>query len=97
MDDTVKLTSVSVVLGIIAGILSAVFSIGMLGFKNEFLGLIIAIAIVYGLLKSTDKMVTGELDRSNKIWDCVMPFFFSWVISWVLLSHYLAPQNVVIP
>lgn len=89
MDDTVKLTSVSVVLGIITGILSGIFSIGMLGFKNDFIGLIIAIVVVYVVLKSTDKIVTEEIGRSQKIWDCIMPFFFSWILVWVLLSHYL--------
>jgi ABC-type microcin C transport system permease subunit YejE len=89
LDDTVKLTSISVVLGIIAGILSGIFSIGMLGFKNDFIGLIIAIVIVYVVLKSTDKIVTEEMGRSQKIWDCFMPFFFSWILVWVLLSHYL--------
>ena len=89
MDDTVKLTSISVVLGIIAGVLSALFSIGTLGIKNDLFGLIILIAAVYALLKSTDKIVAEELDRSQKIWDCIMPLFFTWVLVWTLLSHYL--------
>lgn len=89
MDDTVKLTSVSVVFGLIAGILSGIFSIGLLGLKNDFIGLVIGICVAYVLLKSTDKISSEEMDRSQKIWDCVMPFFFTWIISWVLLTHYL--------
>ncbi|MCR5026269.1 MAG: hypothetical protein K6A34_02325 [Methanobrevibacter sp.] len=89
MDDTVKFTSVSVVFGLIAGILSAIFSIGIFGFKNDVLGLLIGICFIYLLLKSTDKIVSEEMDRSQKIWDCIMPFFFTWVIAWTLLTHYL--------
>ena len=89
MDDTVKLTSVSVVFGLIAGILSGIFSIGIIGFKNDVLGLLIGVCVIYVLFKSTDKVVTEKMDRSQKIWDCIMPFFFTWVISWTLLTHYL--------
>ena len=50
MDDTVKLTSINTVLGIIAGVLSALFTVGTFGFKNDMLGLIIAIIFVYGIV-----------------------------------------------
>ena len=89
MDDTVKLTSISVVLGLIAGVLSAIFSIGYLGFKNDMIGLLIAIVFIYATDKSLDKIVSEEMDRSQKIWDFIMPFFFSWIIVWVLLANYL--------
>ena len=46
MDDTVKLTSINVVLGIIAGVLSGIFTIGMLGIKNDMIGLLIGIIFV---------------------------------------------------
>ena len=89
MDDTIKLTSINVVLGIIAGILSAAFSIGYFGFKNEMIGLLIAIIVVYGMLKSVDQITSEPIGRSQKTWDCVMPFFFSWIIVWILLHNYL--------
>ena len=89
MDDTIKITSVSVIAGIIAGILSALFSTGLLGFKNDMVGLLIAIIFVYVLSKSVDKLVSEELDRSQKIWDWFFPFFFSWVIVWVLIANYV--------
>ena len=89
MDDTVKLTSINVVLGIIAGVLSGIFTIGMLGIKNDMIGLLIGIIFVYASLKIADMISTEDLDRSQKIWDCVLPFFFTWVIVWILLANYL--------
>ena len=89
MDNTVKLTSVSVVLGLIAGVISAIFSIGLIGFKNDVIGLLVGIIIIYALIKSTDKIVDEDMGRSQKIWDCFMPLFFVWIIVWVLLTHYL--------
>ena len=89
MDDTVKLTSINTILGIVAGVLSALFTVGFFGLKNDMIGLLIAIVIVYASLKSVNKIVTEEIDRSQKIWDCVLPFFFSWIIVWILLSNYI--------
>ena len=89
MDDTIKLTSINVVLGIIAGVLSGLFSIGTLGFKNDMIGLLIGIIFVYASLKLADNISSEDLDRSQKIWDCVLPFFFTWIIVWILLANYL--------
>ena len=88
MDDTVKLTSINTILGIIAGVLSALFTVGVFGFKNDMIGLLIAIIFVYASLKSVGKIVTEEIDRSQKIWDCVLPFFFTWIIVWILIANY---------
>ena len=89
MDDTVKLTSINTILGIIAGVLSALFTVGVFDFKNDMIGLLIAIIFVYASLKSVGKIVTEEIDRSQKMWDCVLPFFFSWIIVWILLANYM--------
>jgi len=89
LDDTVKLTSINTILGIIAGVLSALFTVGVFGFKNDMIGLLIAIIFVYASLKSVGKIVTEEIDRSQKMWDCVLPFFFSWIIVWILLANYM--------
>ena len=88
MDDTVKLTSINVVLGIVAGLLSGIFTIGTLGFKNDMVGLILGIVFIYAMMKSADKIATEEIDRSQKIWDCVLPFFFTWIIVWILIANY---------
>lgn len=89
MDDTVKLTSISVVFGLIAGILSGIFSVGLLSFKNDFVGLLIGVVLIYALVKSVDKIAVEKMENSQKLWDCVMPFFFSWVIVWILINSYL--------
>jgi len=88
LDDTVKLTSINVVLGIVAGLLSGIFSVGTLGFKNDMIGLILGIVFIYAMVKSADKIATEEIDRSQKIWDCVLPFFFTWIIVWILIANY---------
>jgi len=88
LDDTVKLTSINVVLGIVAGLLSGIFTIGTLGFKNDMVGLIFGIVFIYAMMKSADKIATEEIDRSQKIWDCVLPFFFTWIIVWILIANY---------
>ena len=88
MDDTVKLTSINTILGIVAGVLSGLFTVGFFGLKNDMIGLLIAIVIVYASLKSVNKIVTEEIDRSQKIWDCVLPFFFTWIIVWILIANY---------
>jgi hypothetical protein len=88
LDDTVKLTSINVVLGIVAGLLSGIFSVGTLGFKNDMIGLIFGIVFIYAMVKSADKIATEEIDRSQKIWDCVLPFFFTWIIVWILIANY---------
>ena len=89
MDDTIKLTSVSVIVGIIVGVISGLFTIGALGFKNDMVGLLLAIIAVYALSKTTNKIVNEELDRTQKIWDWFFPFFFSWIIVWVLIANYM--------
>ena len=89
MDDTVKLTSINVVLGIIAGVLSGLFTVGTLGFKNDMIGLLFGIAFIYASFKASDNIASEEIDRSQKIWDCIMPFFFTWIIVWILLANYM--------
>ena len=89
MDDTVKLTSINTILGIIAGVLSALFTVGVFDFKNDMIGLLIGIIFVYASLKLADNISSEDLDRSQKIWDCVLPFFFTWIIVWILLANYM--------
>ena len=89
MDDTIKLTSINVVFGIIAGVLSGLFSIGILGFKNDMIGLLLGIAFIYASTKVADNIASEELDRFQKIWDCILPFFFTWIIVWILLTNYM--------
>ena len=95
MDDTIKLTSISVILGLIAGVLSAIFSIGVLGFTNDVIGLLIGVIMIYALWKSTDKIVIGEMGRSQKTWDCFMPFFFTWCAFFALRNLYVATGTLI--
>jgi len=49
----------------------------------------LGIIFIYATLKVADNIVESELDNSQKIWDCVLPFFFVWIIVWILLANYL--------
>ena len=75
MDTTIKVTSIHIVAALVAAILSAVFSLGWLGIKNDFFGVIISIVILYAV---------GQFSQKG-----ISPFFFTWVISYTLFVMYL--------
>ena len=82
MDATIKVTSLHVIVGIISGFISAVLSLGWLG----FVGLI----ILYFTGKLSQKLVGDEISGfSQWLWDGIAPFFFTWIIVWVLAVSYL--------
>ena len=90
MDTTIKVTSIHIVAALVAAILSAVFSLGWLGIKNDFFGVIIFIVILYAVGQFSQKMAGEEISGfSQWLWDGISPFFFTWVISYTLFVMYL--------
>lgn len=90
MDATIKVTGLHVITGIIAGILSASLSLGWFGFKNEIFGFFLGVIIVYFTGKLAQKLVEDEISGfSQWLWDGIAPFFFTWIIVWVLAVCYL--------
>ena len=90
MDATIKVTGLHVIVGIISGFISAIFSLGWLGFKNEVFGFFIGVIIVYFTGQLAQKLVGDEISGfSQWLWDGIAPFFFAWIIVWVLAVSYL--------
>ena len=90
MDATIKVTSLHVIVGIISGFISAVLSLGWLGFKNEVFGFFVGLIILYFTGKLSQKLVGDEISGfSQWLWDGISPFFFTWVIAYTLFVMYL--------
>ena len=84
-----------IVLAFAAGVMLAASVIGLILPSLEYGGKLPLLVTVAGVfcgalcVNLIDKIVTEEIDRSQKIWDCIMPFFFTWIIVWILLANYM--------
>ena len=93
MDITIKVTSIHIVFGIFASLLSAGLSLGWFGFKNDVFAGFIALIILYFVGQLCQKIDGDAIDGfSQWLGDGIAPFFFTWVIAYTLLVHYLAPM-----
>ncbi|MCI5867074.1 MAG: hypothetical protein SOZ23_07165 [Methanosphaera sp.] len=77
--------------GLIAGIISAVFSLkGILPITNSVLGVIISLIIVYLLGKHAEnKFGREEISLGTWVMNGVVPYYFIWMVVWILLLNYL--------
>lgn len=77
--------------GIIAGIISFAFSVkGLLPITNSFLGVIISLIIVYALGKHAEnKYGREEISLSSWIMNGIVPFYFLWMVVWIILLNYV--------
>lgn len=77
--------------GVIAGIISFVFSVkGILPITNAALGVIISIIIVYLLGKHAEnKYGREEISLEKWIMNGIVPFYFMWMVVWILLLNYI--------
>ena len=90
MDTTIKVTTIHVIAGIIAALLSTAFTVGWLGFKNEVFAGFLALIILYFTGQLCQKMAGDEVSGfSQWLWDGIAPFFFTWVIAYTLFVMYL--------
>ena len=90
MDITIRVTSIHIVAGLVAAMLSAVFSLGGLGIKNDLFAGFIALIILYFVGQFCQKMAGEEISGfSQWLWDGISPFFFTWVIAYTLFTMYL--------
>lgn len=90
MDITIKVTSIHIIFGIIAALLSAGLTIGWFGFKNDVFALVIAAIILYFVGQFCQKIAGDEISGfSQWLWDGISPFFFTWVIAYTLFVFYL--------
>ncbi|MBP3791260.1 MAG: DUF5379 family protein [Methanobrevibacter sp.] len=90
MDTTIKVTSIHIVFGLIAALLSAALSLGWLGFKNDVFAFFVAVIILYFVGQFCQKFAGEEISGfSQWLWDGISPFYFTWVIAYTLFVMYL--------
>ena len=90
MDDTIKVTSIHIVAGLVAALLSAALTAGWFGFKNDVFAFFVAVIILYFVGQVAQKIAGEEISGfSQWLWDGIAPFFFTWVISFTLFVMYL--------
>ncbi len=90
MDATVKVTSIHIVTGLIAALLSAGLTAGWFGFKNDVFAFFVAVIILYFVGQFSQKIAGEEISGfSQWLWDGISPFFFTWIIAYTLFVMYL--------
>jgi len=90
MDTTIKVTSMHIVAGLIAALLSAALTAGWFGFKNDVFAFFVAVIILYFVGQMAQKIAGDEISGFTQwLWDGISPFFFTWVISYTLFVMYL--------
>ncbi|WP_407375425.1 hypothetical protein [Methanobrevibacter sp.] len=90
MDTTIKVTSIHIVFGLIAAGISTVLTKGWMGFKNDIAAGFVALIILYFVGQFSQKIAGDEISGFTQwLWDGISPFFFTWVISYTLLTMYL--------
>lgn len=90
MDITIKVTSMHIVAGLIAALLSAALTAGWFGFKNDVFAFFVAVIILYFVGQMAQKIAGDEISGFTQwLWDGISPFFFTWVISYTLFVMYL--------
>lgn len=90
MDITIKITSIHIVFGLIAALVSAALSLGWLGFKNDVFAFFVAVIILYFVGQFSQKIAGDEISGfSQWLWDGIAPFYFTWVIAYTLFVMYL--------
>jgi len=92
MDIEVKLTSVHAVLAVVAGYLSFLLSTGAISGlgKNEVLAVLAGLIILYLGGQISERVFGKEEVGGMKgwLWSGIVPFFFIWIIVWVLLYNH---------
>ena len=78
MDTTIKVTSIHIVAGLFAALISTGLSLGWFGVKNDVFAFFVAVIILYFI---------GQF--SQWLWDGIAPFYFTWVIAYTLFVMYL--------
>ena len=90
MDATVKVTSIHIVAGLVAALLSTGLTLGWFGFKNDVFAFFIAVIILYFICQFSQKIAGDEISGfSQWLWDGIAPFYFTWVIAFTLFVLYL--------
>ncbi|AUB60099.1 MULTISPECIES: DUF5379 family protein [Methanobacterium] len=93
MDIEVKLTSIHAALAIVAGAISYLLSTGAISAlgKNEFLAVLGGLLILYLTGQLSERLFGKEAVGGMKgwLWSGILPFFFVWVLVWVMMYNLL--------
>lgn len=89
MDIEIKLVSIHTVLAIIAGAISYLLYIGAIAGLNEFLAVFAGLLILYLGGQLSERLFGKEEvgGMSGWLWNGIVPFFFVWIIVWVILYN----------
>jgi len=90
MDTTIKVTTIHLIAGLIAALISAALTAGWFGFKNDVFAFFVAVIILYFVGQFSQKVAGDEISGlSQWLWDGIAPFFFTWIIAYTLFVMYL--------
>jgi hypothetical protein len=92
MEIEVKLTSIHAVAAIIAGYLSFLIASGSIATigKNQIMAILLAVVILYFAGQISERIFGKEAVGGLKgwLWSGIVPFFFVWIVVWVLFWNY---------
>ena len=90
MDVDAKVTIIHVIGGIIAAYLSYALTTGLInGINNEAIAILFALIILYLSGQVSERIFGKEAVGGFKgwLWSGIVPFFFVWIVIWVLLFN----------
>ncbi|MCF0227022.1 MAG: DUF5379 family protein [Methanobrevibacter sp.] len=91
MDTTIKVTTIHIIFGILSAFVSLAITIGWLGFKNDVLAAILPFIILYLVGQLCQRIFGDEVSGfSQWLWDGIAPFYFTWLIAFIILFNYSA-------
>jgi hypothetical protein len=99
MDVDAKVTILHVIGGLIAAFLSYGLTTGLfMGINNEAFAIILALILLYLFGQISERIFGKEAVGGMKgwLWSGVVPFFFIWIVVWILLFNInpVPPINV---
>lgn len=90
MDTTIKVTSIHIIFALITAFISAAFTFGWIGFKNDVVAGVIAFIILYFVGQLCQKLYGDEVKGfSQWLWDGILPFLFIWMIAFTFIFNYM--------
>lgn len=90
MDETIKVTSIHLIFGIISALLSLGVQVGWFGFKNSVFAGILPFIILYFVGQLCQKLYGDEIEGfSQWLWDGILPFIFIWLMLFIIFYNYL--------
>lgn len=91
MDVDGKIASIHAVAGIVAGYVSFILSSGAIAAigKNDAIAVVVALIILYAVGQISERIFGKEEvgGFSGWLWSGIVPFFFIWIIVWVLFAN----------